>query len=191
MADVVLFHHIHGLTDGMRAFADELRAAGHEVSLPDLFDGNVFDTIEDGMAYEEQIGSDTFMQRATEAADGLPAGVVYGGFSLGAMPAQLFAQTRSGAGGALLYHGAIPLGEWGFPAEWPAGVPVQMHIMADDPFEDLPAMQAIAAAAPDEAELYTYDGDQHLFTDPSLDVHDPEAARLVIERTLEFLARSG
>ena len=39
MAEVVLFHHLQGLTEGVRAFAGELRAGGHTVHTPDLFDG--------------------------------------------------------------------------------------------------------------------------------------------------------
>ena len=39
MTEVVLFHHVQGLTDGLRASADELRAGGHTVHAPDLFDG--------------------------------------------------------------------------------------------------------------------------------------------------------
>jgi dienelactone hydrolase len=36
MAEVVLFHHVQGLTDGVLAFAGELRAGGHTVHTPDL-----------------------------------------------------------------------------------------------------------------------------------------------------------
>ena len=39
MTDVILFHHAQGLTAGVRAFADELRSAGHNVTVPDLYDG--------------------------------------------------------------------------------------------------------------------------------------------------------
>ena len=51
MAEVVVFHHAQGLTPGVIAFADELRAAGHKVHAPDLFEGQHLDTIDDGMAY--------------------------------------------------------------------------------------------------------------------------------------------
>ena len=51
MADVLLFHHIQGLTPGVVAFADDLRAAVHTVHVPDLFEGRTFDTIKDGAAY--------------------------------------------------------------------------------------------------------------------------------------------
>jgi dienelactone hydrolase len=50
MAEVLLFHAALGQTPGFHAFADELRAAGHTVHTPDLFDGRTFATIEEGMA---------------------------------------------------------------------------------------------------------------------------------------------
>ena len=56
MADVVLFHHALGLTPGIVAFADELRRAGHTVHTPDLFQGRTFGSIDEGMAYANEIG---------------------------------------------------------------------------------------------------------------------------------------
>lgn len=185
MAHVLLFHHAHGLTDGVRAFADDLRAADHEVSLPDLYDGQVFATLDEGVAHAEEVGFGTLIETGVDAAEGLPSELVYAGFSLGAMPAQKLAAVREGARGALLYHSAVPLGEFGFPSQWPADVPLQMHVMEDDPFEDRPVMDDLAATT--GGELFTYPGGAHLFTDRSLDDHDPEAARLVLERTLAFL----
>lgn len=185
MANVLLFHHAQGLTDGIRAFADDLRAAGHEVTTPDLYDGRTFDTIDAGVGHAEEVGFGTIIGAGVEAAQRLPWDLVYAGFSLGAMPAQRLAQQRAGARGALLYHSAVPLGEFG--DDWPDGVPLQMHIMADDPWEDLPIMQSLATATTD-AELFVYDGDAHLFTDRSLGDHDAEAAGIVMGRTLDFLA---
>ncbi len=187
MAQVLLFHHAHGLTDGLRAFAGELQAAGHEVTVPDLYDGQRFDTVEEGVAFAEALGFGTIIERGVAAAEHLPAGVVYAGFSLGAMPAQWLAQQRAGARGALLYHSAVPVGEFG--DGWPDRVPVQLHIMVDDPFDDLAVMQELASTA--GGELYTYDGDAHLFTDRSLPDFDAAAAQLVLDRTLAFLARLG
>ena len=51
MADVVFFHHSGGLTVGVKAFADTLRAAGHTVHTPDLFEGRTFAEVSDGVAY--------------------------------------------------------------------------------------------------------------------------------------------
>lgn len=192
MAAVLLFHHAQGLTPGLRAFADELRAAGHAVIAPDLFEGRIFASIDDGLAYVGTIGFDAMLERGTRAADALPAGLVYAGFSLGVLPAQKLAQTRPGARGALLFHACLPLsGDWTF-GPWPAGVPVQIHGMDRDPIfvgeGDIDAAREIVAQAED-AELFLYPGDQHYFADNSLPSYDPPAAALLTRRVLEFLAR--
>ena len=132
MAEVVLFHHAQGLTPGVAAFADELRCAGHTVHTPDLFEGRTFDTIADGMGYVREIGFGEVMERGVRAVDGLPAELVYAGFSLGVLPAQRLAQTRAGARGALLFYSCVPVSEFG--STWPDGVPVQVHAMDADPY---------------------------------------------------------
>ena len=193
MAEILLYHHVQGLTPGVVHFADKLRAAGHTVHTPDLYEGKTFDTIDEGMAFSDSLGFATLMERADKAVEGLPNELVYAGFSMGVMPAQQFAQTRAGAVGALLYYSCIPVEEFG--GEWPASVPVQIHGMDADPFfageGDIDAARALVAGvlknggAP--AELFVYPGDQHLFADDSLPAYVPAASDLLIERTLKFL----
>ena len=196
MAEVVLFHHVQGLTDGVRAFAEQLRAGGHTVHTPDLFDGERAATIEDGIALAGRIGDETIEARANEAVARLPQDLVYGGFSLGGASAQRLAQTRPGARGALMYEAFISLtAEWAF-GPWPDGLPVQIHGMDHDPFfadeGDLEAAQELVAiVGPDLAELFTYPGDKHLFTDSSLPSYDAGATALVIRRSVEFLDKLG
>ena len=196
MAEVVLFHHVQGLTDGVRAFAEELRAGGHTVHTPDLLDGERPATIEDGIALVGRIGDETIETRANEAVANIPSGVVYGGFSLGGASAQRFAQTRPGARGALLYEACIPItGEWAF-GPWPDDVPVQIHGMDKDPFFALEgdldaARELVGAVGPKLAQLFTYPGDKHLFTDSSLPSYDPAATAAVLSRSREFLDRLG
>src|SRR5512133_2537099 len=121
MAEVVLFHHAQGLTSGVVAFADELRRAGHTVHTPDLLDGRTFGSIDEGLAYAQELGfPGEILARGARAVEGLPADLVYAGFSLGVLPAQMLAQTRPGAKGALLLHGFVPTSE--FEAPWPDGV---------------------------------------------------------------------
>ena len=146
MAEIVLFHHAQGLTDGMMAIADEFRATGHIVHTPDL----------------------------------------YGGFSLGALPAQRLAQTRPRARAALLYHGGVPTSTFG--TSWPVGVPLQIHLMEDDEWSELDVAEGLRDEIAD-AELFVYPGSSHLFADSSLPDHDPDAARLLIQRSLELLSR--
>ncbi len=187
MAEVVLFHHIQGLTDGVRAFADDLREAGHTVHAPDLFEGQVFDSIEDGFGFARERGLDAIRVRGLAVADELDPGLVYAGFSFGVTIAQELAQTRPGARGALLLHSCLPVSEFG--PSWPAGVPVQIHGKEGDEFfdEDLPAARELAASTAD-AELFVYPGDQHLFADSSLPAYDPEASALLLDRVRGFLA---
>jgi dienelactone hydrolase len=192
MADVLLFHHIQGLTPGVVEFADELRAAGHTVHAPDLFDGRTFDSITKGAKYAHGDGAPDFDVLADKVAADLPAGLVYAGFSMGAAQAQRLAQTRPGAAGALLFESCIPLtGEWAF-GPWPDGVPLQVHGKDDDEFfaheGDLQAARELVATVPD-AELFTYPGPEHLFADSTLASYDAEAAALLQERVLAFLAR--
>ena len=136
------------------------------------------------MAYAREVGFDTIVERGRLAAESLPNELVYGGFSLGAVPAQMLAQTRPGARGALLFHAAIPTSEFGGP--WPAGVPLQIHTMADDELGDVDVARELVATI-EGAELFLYPGDGHLFTDRSLPVYDERAAGLVMERVLSFL----
>lgn len=190
MADVLLFHHVQGLTPGMAAFAETLRSAGHTVHLPDLFDGHTFDSIDDGMAHVREIGGfATVLARAESSTDGLPHELVYAGFSLGVVPAQKLAQTRPGGRGALFYSACLPEEEFG---TWPSGLRAQVHGMADDPFfteedGDLAAARALAASHP-SVEIFLYPGDQHLFADDSLPDYDQKASALLVSRTLAFLA---
>src|SRR5512134_1048807 len=181
MAEVLLFHHAQGLTSGCLGFADELCAGGHVVHTPDLYDGRTFAGLADGMGYVKQVGFGTIMERGRLAAESLPNELVYAGMSLGAMPAQMLAQTRFGAEGALLLHAAIPLSEFG--GAWPEGVPLQIHTMEDDELGDADVARELAATIPG-AELFLYPGDQHLFTDDSLPDYDEDAAALVRQRVL-------
>lgn len=184
MAHVLLFHHVMGLTEGVRAFADRLRAGGHEVTLPDLYGGRVFNSIEEGMEHSERIGSEMIAEAGAAAARNMPEDLVYAGLSMGVMPAMKLLQQRPGAKGALFFHGIVPLGFFG--NGWPSGVPLQIHILANDPYEDMEEVRAFADAT--RAELFLYNGGKHLFTDSSKGGYDPRATDLVVERSLKLLA---
>ena len=187
MAEVLLFHHAQGLTPGVVSFADDVRAAGHVVHAPDLYDGNTFADLDEGVGYAREVGFDTIGERGRLSAEGLPNEVVYAGFSLGAMPAQLLAQTRPGAKGALLFHGCVPASEFGGP--WPEGVPLQIHLMEADEWAlegDLDAARKLDETV-ESAELFLYPGDRHLFADSSLPDYDESAATL-LKQVDELLA---
>ena len=194
MAEIVLFHHVLGLTPGIVALADDWRAAGHTVHTPDLYGGRTFDTLEAGFAFSESPEAPNQDALVEAAVAELPAAVVFAGISWGVMPAQRLAQTRPGAAGAILLEACVPItGDWAF-GPWPDGVPVQIHGMDADQFfaeeGDLDAARELVAAVP-EAELFVYPGDQHLFEDRSLPSYDLTATALLTQRTLEFLGRVG
>src|SRR4029079_10788944 len=175
MAEVLLVHHVQGLTDGVRAFADQLRAGGHTVPTPDLFAGERPATIEEGVAYAQKIGDEEIDRQVRRILADLPDGLVYAGFSWGVMVAQRLAQTRPGARGALLYEACLPVtGKWavgpwppGGPGQapgtgavgpWPRGVRVQVQGMEQDPFFGLEgdldaARELVATAGPELGEL--------------------------------------
>lgn len=192
MAEVLVFHHGYGLTEGVRGFAERLRAAGHTVHTPDLYEGRVFGSLEEGIGYAGKTGFATIAERGASAAEELPEELVYVGFSLGVLPAQMLAQARPGAKAAVLLEACLPASEFG--AAWPAGVPVQVHGMDADPFfageGDVDAARALVEAAP-TAELFLYPGDRHLFTDASLPTYEERAAAQVTGRVLDFLHRVG
>jgi dienelactone hydrolase len=187
MAELLLFHHAQGLTAGCLSFADQVRAAGHVVHAPDLYEGRTFSELADGVAYAQQVGFDSIIERGRLAAESLPNELVYAGFSLGVVPAQMLAQTRPGARGALLFSAAFPSSEFG--GSWPQGVPLQIHMMEADEWvvgEDLDAARQLAETI-EHADLFLYPGDRHLFADDSLPDYDESAATLLKQRVLSFL----
>ncbi|TWF80554.1 dienelactone hydrolase [Pseudonocardia hierapolitana] len=193
MAEVLFFHHVQGLTPGVVAFADRLRAAGHAVHSPDLYGGRVFPTIEEGLAFTDGPGAPDLAGLAAAAAADLPAELVYAGISAGAVLAQRLAQTRAGAAGAVLMESCLPVsGEWAI-GPWPEGVPVQIHGMVDDGYfageGDIDAARELVEAAGPTAELFLYPGDEHLFEDSSLASYDAAATELLTARIVDFLGR--
>jgi dienelactone hydrolase len=185
MTELIVFHHAQGLTDGVKAFADDLRAAGHTVHTPDLHEGRTFATLPEAMGYVQETGFDTIIGRGAAAAESLPSDVVYIGFSLGVLPAQYLTQTRPGAQGAVFVYSFVPPSEFG--SEWPEGVPLQIHMMERDPEVLPPNVDLEAAQAMTNAELFLYPGDRHLFADRSLPDYDEAAATQLTERVLAFL----
>ena len=195
MAEVVLFHSALGLRPGVTAAADRLRAAGHTVHAPDYYDGEVFEDLDEGLRKRDALGYTEIARRAREAVAGLPAGLVFAGFSLGAVPAELLAAGRSGARGAVLMHGAIPiegLGDFGVD-HWPERVPVQVHYAAEDPWVEAEEVDALGEAfrrAGAAYEEYTYPGSGHLFADPDLPEYDRASSEAMWRRVFAFLDRA-
>lgn len=194
MTEVMLFHHVQGLTDGVLELADRLRAGRHVVHAPDLFDGERPGSVEEGIAFVRSVDEAVFDERVVTVLAGLPADLVLAGISWGGATAQQLAQTRPGVRGALLYETCLPItGEWAV-GPWPDGVAVQVHGMERDPIFGLEgdldaARELVEVVGPERAELFVYPGEQHLFVDSSLPSYDAEATTLVVERSLTLLDR--
>ena len=192
MAEIVLFHHVLGLTPGIGSFADQLRSDGHLVHTPDLFEAHIFPTLEEAMTYARTVGFGTILDRGVTEAELLGPELVYAGFSMGVMPAQKLAQTREGAQGALFFDSCLPVTEFG--DGWPHGVPVQIHGMGADPIfageGDLDAARDLVDST-EHAELFVYHGDVHIFADSSLPSYDGAATELMTSRVLAFLSALG
>jgi dienelactone hydrolase len=187
---VVLFHSALGLRPAVLDWAVRLRMAGHQVQTPDLFDAQIFTSLEEGMRKRDALGIPELIRRAQAAIVDQPPGVVFAGFSMGAASAQFLAATRPGARGAVLMHGALKPEETGVPV-WPAGVPVQLHHAKEDPWVDAERVRALQGAvqkAGARFEVHVYPGRNHLFADAALEDHDAASAKLMEERVLAFLA---
>ncbi|NUP43566.1 MAG: dienelactone hydrolase [Streptomyces sp.] len=185
---ILLLHSMYGLRPAVHTAADRLRAAGHEVHVPDLFEGRTADSAEDGMALKEEIGKDELLRRAVVAAAPLSdRGLVYAGFSLGGSIAQNLALGDEKARGLLLLHGTSDIAD----DATADGLPVQLHVADPDPFEPhdwLNAWYLRMGRAGADVEIYRYPGAGHLFTDPELPDYDEEAAEATWKVALGFLA---
>jgi dienelactone hydrolase len=186
MASIMLFHSSLGLTTGTRRFAEALIRDGHQVLTPDLFDGETFRSVEDGVKKRDALGIPELMQRAVKAAESGPASTIYAGFSMGAAAAQFLAATRPGARGAVLMHAVLPLAAIGLE-RWP-DVPVQLHASEEDPWVDAAVLDGFARAA--SAEVFRYPGRAHLFADESSVDFEPIGAELLLGRVRAFVRRS-
>ncbi|MFG3255842.1 dienelactone hydrolase family protein [Streptomyces sp. NPDC048172] len=187
MATVVLFHSVYGLRPAVHSAADRLRAAGHEVHTPDLFDGRTAPTIEAGMKLKDEFGRDELLRRAITATAPLSEqGLVYAGFSLGGAIAQNLALGDAKARGLLLLHGTSDIAEDAAVDE----LPVQLHVADPDPFEPhdwLSAWYLLMRRAGADVEVYRYPGAGHLYTDDELDDYDKESAEATWHTALGFL----
>ncbi|MCU1683974.1 MAG: hypothetical protein JWQ81_4713 [Amycolatopsis sp.] len=185
MTDVVLFHSVLGLRPVEIRAAGRLRAAGHTVSTPDLYAGQVATTLEEGFELKDRIGWATIVRRAQDAMDSLPDSTVLAGFSMGAGVVDSLLPRRPDTAGVLLLHGLATI-----PGAARAGLPAQLHVADPDPFArpaDVAAWRAAAGGARATAQVFTYPGAGHFYLDADLPDHDGQAAALTWQRILTFL----
>ena len=189
MAHIVLFHHVLGLTPGVRALADAIRGTGHTVTTPDLFEGSTFAELADGLAHVGEIGDETLLRRAEAAADAIDdENRVFAGLSLGALPAQHLLQTREALGG-LLFHGFIDPAQ--LAGSWPR-CPIAVFAMDQDPFFVDDGDLAVAqdwAERHDNLTIHLYPGHGHLFTESASPDHDAAVTRRLVDDVAGTLAQ--
>jgi dienelactone hydrolase len=182
----VLLHSTYGPRPAVHSAAERLRAAGHEVHVPDLFDGRVVDSVEEGRKIRDEIGNEELLRRAiVAAAPYSEAGLVYAGFSMGGALAQNLALGDEKARGLLLLHGTSDIAD-----DAATDIPVQLHVADPDPFEPddwLNAWYLRMRRAGADVEVFRYRGAGHLFTDPGLPDHDEQAAERTWSVALDFL----
>ncbi|WP_406305557.1 dienelactone hydrolase family protein [Streptomyces sp. NBC_00885] len=185
--NIMLFHSVYGLRPAVLAAADRLREAGHQVHVPDLYDGQTVDTVEEGRDLKDKIGTEELLRRAIAAsAPYSDRGLVYAGFSLGGSIAQNLATGDEKARGLLLLHGTSDIAEGVSVDE----LPVQLHVADPDPFEThdwLSAWYLQMQRAGADVEIYRYPGAGHLYTDPELPDYDEASAEQTWRVALGFL----
>ncbi|MEV7423738.1 dienelactone hydrolase family protein [Streptomyces sp. NPDC091212] len=185
--DIMLFHSVYGLRPAVREAADRLRSAGHEVRVPDLFEGQTASSAEEGRELKDRIGKEELLRRAVlAAAPYSERGLVYVGFSLGGSIAQNLALGDAKARGLLLMHGTSDIAESASVDD----LPVQLHVADPDPFEShdwLNSWYLQMRRAGADVEVYRYPGAGHLYTDRELPDYDEPAAEETWRTGLAFI----
>jgi dienelactone hydrolase len=186
MTDVIAFHHAMGQTPGFLAFVNRLGSLGYVVHAPDVFLGEVFDDVDEGVAFAESLGAAELIRRAEAALEDVPTDAAYLGMSMGTGLASHFIRTRPGAQGAVLLYGQGNPAD--FDGPWSLDLPVQIHTMEEDKWVDVAEARRFVSAVP-TARLYLYPGSGHLFAEEGDPDYDDPSAVLLWERMTELLAR--
>lgn len=184
MAEIILFHHAQGLTEGLRHFSERLGAAGHVVYAPDMYSGAVFARLDEGLAFASRIGHDAIEEVARRAARKHPHANTAIGFSLGAFPAQLLAQEWKKIDSLVLVAGGLPPRDLG--GDWRSDVRLSVHVAEPDDWIPTGSLETLLRHAR-RPHVHKYPGMGHMFVDPSSPDYDADAADLFEERLLSWL----
>jgi len=185
---VVVVHDWYGPLPHVADFADELTMAGFDVALVDVYDGMT--THDPGRAEElaEALDGAVAREEITAAAERLrAAGALHVGavgFSLGGSLVLRVAQ-EGGLDAVVVYYATRDPEEAADIA-----CPVQLHLAAIDEFEsadDVDAFVAALRAAGTPVDTFTYPGTEHSFANVDVDLADPGAAEVALDRTIGFL----
>ena len=193
---VLVLHAWWGLNATIRAICDRLAAAGFVAFAPDLYHGQVTDTIPGAEALSNALDADRAKADVAAAAAFLgertgqaASGLAVMGFSLGAYFAlDLSIAQPAQVHSVVLFYGSGP-GDFGQARAAYLG-----HFAEADPYEPQEYADELEAAlhrAGRPMTFYRYPGTQHWFFEPDRNTFNPAAASLAWERTLAFLRRSS
>ena len=190
---VLVLHAWWGLNDTVKAFSDRLAAEGFVVFAPDLYHGQVADTIpgaeslcnalnKDSERAEAHIAKSVSFLKEHSTGNGLA--VI--GFSLGAMYALEFAgKATDDITQVVIFYGT---GEGDFTK---SGASFLGHFAENDPYEDKRYIDGLEKSIHDAGRPVTfhhYPGVGHWFFEPDrTDAYNAEASALAWTRTLDFL----
>lgn len=194
-APVLVLHAWWGLNDTIKTLCNRLAAAGYVAFAPDLYHGQVADTIEGAQALGKALDANFAQARAevgeaaryvVERAGSSGSGLAVIGFSLGAYYAIDLSTTEPDlVRSVVVFYGA---GEGDFSA---ARAAYLCHFAEDDPYEPREyqdAMEEALRQAGRPVTFHRYPGTGHWFFEPDrADAYNREAADLAWERTLAFL----
>jgi carboxymethylenebutenolidase len=188
---VVVLHAWWGLNEDVQRYADRLAQSGFAVAAPDMFGGQVADSIEDAeklSAAGDEGGADAAALAAIDAfanrlGPDAPIGVV--GFSFGAAYAVWATAKRERLKAAVVYYGTLS-----GPSLSKGAAPVLGHFAESDQYESDEGIDEFETALRDagrEVTIQRYPGTGHWFAEPSRDAYRPEQAELAFQRTVAFL----
>ncbi len=192
---VLVLHAWWGLNDTIRALCDRLAAEGFVALAPDLYHGQLADTIPGAEALAQGLNYEQAKAQVAAAADYLidhagpsPRGLAVIGFSLGASYALDFvAGAPDDLRSVVLFYGT---GDTDVGRSHAAFLG---HFAANDPYESpeyVDGMEKYIQSVGRPVTFHTYPGTGHWFFEPDrADAYHPAAAELAWERTLAFLRR--
>ena len=192
-APVLVLHAWWGLNQTIKDLCQRLAAEGYLAFAPDLYHGEVADTIEgaeklsgglDAEQAQADIAESIQFLREHAQNSGDPLALI--GFSLGAYFAWGFSNNHpDDVDKVVVFYGA---GEIDFGASQASYLG---HFAENDPYEDaayIAEMEKALQAAGRPVTFHTYPGTGHWFFEPDrADAYNAEAAQLAWERTLKFL----
>lgn len=193
---VLVLHPWWGLNETIRAFCRRLAAEGFTVFAPDLYHGEVTDTIAGAEALSNALDNERAKADVAAAGqfmcehDSVGAGLAVIGFSLGAYFALDYSTSDpEHVRQVVLFYGTGP-GDFSRAQAAYLG-----HFAGADPYEPAEYVDALEAELRElgrPVTFYRYPDTGHWFFEPDrVDAYNAAAAELAWERTLAFLQQAG